>query len=226
MKNLQDCLEATYTLTGAWPVKTIESKPPSPRSIVLLLHGYNERGLRIFRKLRRFLPQDSHIIAPNGLFPLPRVKPDRLDFGYAWYFYDKFTQTYSVDQTLCVDLLKKLLDTANPQGLPVTVIGFSQGGYLAPLLGYAQPSIKHVIGIGCEFRTRFFKGPPPFSLSAIHGSGDPLVSAAHARHEIELLRAKGINVDWHQIEDLKHEITLEVGLRVAHLMESYGKASL
>lgn len=226
MKNLQDCQETTHTLTGAFPIKTIEFRPLSPRSIVLLLHGYNERGLRIFRKLRRFLPHDSHIVAPNGLFPIPRAKPDRLDFGYAWYFYDKFTQTYSVDQTLCVGLLKKLLEQVNPENLPVTVIGFSQGGYLAPLLGFAEPRIKNVIGIGCEFKSRFFEAAPSFSLSAVHGSGDPLVSAVHAQHEIELLREKGIVVDWHLIEGVKHEISNEVGLKVANIMETYGKASL
>ena len=226
MKILQDSEELTHELSGPWQMKTIERRPESPKSVTLLLHGYNERGLRIFRKLKRLLPEDTHIIAPNAPFPLPRVKPDRLDFGYAWYFYDRFTQSYHVDQQLVLTLLKNLLKKSNPEGLPVTIIGFSQGGNLAPLVGYSEPHAKHVIGIGCEFRTRFFQTQPHFTLDAIHGSADPLVSCEHAKIEIDLLKQQGIQVGWHMIDDLKHEISNDVALAISKLLEQYGKASL
>lgn len=226
MKTLQDCLETTHDLSGAFPLKTVDFIPEQPRSLILLLHGYNERGLRIFRKLRRSLPEDAHIIAPNGIFPLPRLKTDRLDFGYAWYFYDKFTGSYEIDQALAAGMLKQLLASVNPRHLPVTIIGFSQGGYLAPFLAYAEPDVKHVIGIGCEFRTRFFTRPPTFSLAAIHGEADHLVSFEHAKQEVTLLKKQGIEVDWHPVSELKHEITRDVGLIVTQLLEQYGKAGL
>ena len=226
MKNLQDCQETIHRTTGSWPLKAIEHRPEHPTSLILLLHGYNERGLRIFRKLKRSLPAQAHVIAPNGIFPLPRVKPDRLDFGYSWYFFDKFTQSYEVDQSLCVEALKDLLQKLNPENLPVTLIGFSQGGYLAPLLAYACPNVKHVIGIGCEFKARFFQTPPTFTLAGIHGSADPLVSCAHAHAEVEALKTKGIMVDWHVISELKHEITTEVSSLVSQLLEQYGTAGL
>lgn len=223
MKTLQDSGEKTRHLHGAWPVKTIEFRPEQPTSLTLLLHGYNERGLRIFRKLKRHLPQDTYIVAPNAPFPLPRVKSDRLDFGHAWYFFDKFKQTYEVDQSLAVGLIMDLLREVNPNHLPVTIIGFSQGGYLAPLIAYAYPHTKHVIGIGCEFRTKFFDQPPSFTLAGIHGSMDPLVNPDHALSEINLLKERGISVDWHFLEGVKHEINSEVGLIVSTLMRSYGK---
>jgi predicted esterase len=226
VKTLQDSEERTYIVNGPWQLKTIEFKPPAAKSITLLLHGYNERGLRIYRKLKRFLPKDTHIIAPNAPFPLPRVKPDRLDFGFAWYFYDRFSQSYHVDQNLVLELLKNLLKVANPLNLPVTIIGFSQGGYLAPLVAYNESNTKHVIGIGCEFRTRFFTSPPTFTLDAIHGSADPLVSCEHAKVEIDLLKDQGINVGWHMMEDLKHEISNDVALTISKLLEQYGEASL
>ncbi len=226
MNILQESKEETWNLTGNWQLRSVEFKPKDAKSITLLLHGYNERGLRIFRKLRRHLPENSYIIAPNAPYPLPRVKPDRVDFGYAWYFYDPFTKDYQVDQTLALSLLKDLLRQANPQNLPVTIIGFSQGGYLAPLLAYSEPSIQHVVGIGCEFRTRFFSGPPSFSLDAIHGLSDPIISPEKALGEIHLLREKGINVAWHPIAEVKHEISCEVGLTIKNILEQYGEGSL
>lgn len=217
VKILQDSLEKSYQVTGAWPLKTIECQPVEATSITLLLHGYNERGLRIFRKLKRALPHNTHIVAPNGPFPLPRVKTERLDFGYAWYFYDRFTQNYHVDQELVVGLLTQLLEQINPKGLPVSIIGFSQGGYLAPLVAYAYPHTKHVVGIGCEFRTRFFSKAPKFTLTAIHGADDPLVSPVHAQKEIEALKEMGIPVSWHLIPNLKHEINSEVAEIISQL---------
>ena len=89
MKSLQESTEESWNLTSNWQMKTVEFKPKDPKSLTLLLHGYNERGLRIFRKLRRYLPEDTYVIAPDAPFPLPRVKPDRVDFGYAWYFYEQ-----------------------------------------------------------------------------------------------------------------------------------------
>lgn len=220
MKNLQDLAPETWILEATMALKTIERKVESPRSLILLLHGLDERGLRIYRKLLRYLPEDAYIIAPNAPFPLPRLKADRMDFGYTWYFYDKFTQSYEVDQTLALSLIKDLLNKANPEKLPVTVIGFSQGGYLAPLVGYQNPMVNRVIGIGCEFRTHFFKEWPNFKLNALHGAEDTIIPPQNAKKEIESLKEMGINVSWHLIAEARHEITSAMGEVVKSLLES------
>lgn len=220
MKNLQDLAPETRILQGSMPLKTIERRVESPRCLILLLHGLDERGLRIYRKLVRYLPADAHIIAPNAPFPLPRLKADRMDFGYTWYFYDKFTQSYEVDQTLALSLLKDLLNQANPDQLPVTVIGFSQGGYLVPLVGYQNPMVCRVIGIGCEFRTHFFTEWPNFKLNALHGAEDNIIPPQNAQKEIESLKEMGINVSWNLIPGTRHEITAACGEVVKSLLES------
>lgn len=226
MKSLQETKESTWNLTGAWDLKVTEFKPKSPKSITLLLHGHNERGLRIFRKLRNFLSDDTYILAPNAPFPLPRIKSDRVDFGYTWYFYDPFTKSYLIDQGLAVSLLKDLLKQANPHGLPITIIGFSQGGYLAPLIAYAEKNTRHVLGIGCEFRNRFFTSPPEFTIDALHGALDTIIQPEHAQTEISTLKQLGIEVGWHLIAETKHEINNEVGSTLKKILEQYGEDSL
>jgi predicted esterase len=226
VKILQESQEKIWDLTSNWQLRTVESRPSHPKAITLLLHGYNERGLRIFRKLSKYLPSDHYIIAPDAPFPLPRVKSDRLDFGYAWYFYDPFTKSYQVDQKLVLGLLSELISQANPEGLPVNIIGFSQGGYLAPLVGYSVDKTQHVIGVGCEFRTRFFATAPKFTLDAIHGAMDTIVSPENSLAEIALLKELGIEVSWHLLHELKHELNAEVGLTIKNILEQYGEGSL
>ena len=219
MKILQDSKEEIREIGAKFQLKTIERRPESPKSVILLLHGLNERGLRIYRKLLKFLPEDSYVLAPNAPFPLPRIKSDRMDMGFTWYFYDQFTKSYQVDQTFALSLIHGLLQLVNPGNLPVTIIGFSQGGYLAPLVGFQEPNTKNVIGIGCEFRANFFKTIPPFKLFSIHGEADSTILPKSAKSEIDSLKEKGIHVSWHLLPQLKHEMTTEVGLQIKKILE-------
>ncbi len=221
MKTLQVEGEQTRILP-AFGQLTFHEKLPRQEvtSLVLLLHGLDERGLRILRKLMKYLPESAHVLAPNGPFPLPRPKADRMDYGYTWYFYDRFTQSYHIDQTLALSLLKSLLAEKNPSNLPITVIGFSQGGYLAPLLGYEDSNIKTVIGLGCEFRERFFKSVPSFKLYGLHGDQDVIISPEHSRQCAEDLLKKNISMDWSLIPGAAHEINQAMGLAVQRILEN------
>jgi predicted esterase len=220
VKNLQDLEVKTRELQSKFKLTVVERRPETPKSILLLLHGLDERGLRIYRKLIKFLPEHTLVLAPNAPFPLPRPKPDRTDYGYTWYFYDRFSQDYEVNQSFALSLLTELIRLENPTKLPVSIIGFSQGGYLAPLLGYEVAETERVIGIGCEFRHYFFKSPPHFKLSAFHGAKDQIIPAQNAKNEIDLLKEKEIDVSWHLIENAKHEITAEMGIELKKLLES------
>lgn len=220
MKNLQVESEQTRILPSFGQLTFHEKIPrQEATSLVLLLHGLDERGLRIMRKLMKYLPESAHILAPNGPFPLPRPKSDRTDYGYTWYFYDRFTQSYHVDQTLALSLLKSLLSEKNHGNLPITVIGFSQGGYLAPLLAYEDLNIKTVIGLGCEFRERFFKSAPTFRLYGLHGDQDVIISPENSRGCAEALLKKNITVDWKLVPGAAHEINQAMGIAVQRILE-------
>lgn len=225
MKRLQDLEERKWQFHSLGALEGIISGPEKPREVILLLHGLNERGRRIYRKLLPYLPQDALIVSPNGLFPLPRYKEDKLDFGYAWYFWDKFKKSYVINQDLAKNWLKELLSQVNPTHLPVTIIGFSQGGYLAPLAGLMLPETKLVIGLGCEFRSTLLPPSCPFPLVGVHGEQDDIVSAQSSKHEFNLLKERGYVGEWHSV-DARHEINKEMGQKVKEILEQYGKTSL
>ncbi|MFP5387139.1 MAG: alpha/beta hydrolase [Bacteriovoracia bacterium] len=223
MKILQETREEKWQFTSYAELQGIKRQVTHPAEVILLLHGLGERGKRIFRKLLPYLPEDALILAPNGPFPIPRNKEGRMDFGHSWYFYDKFEQKYFVTQDLARYWLRDLLKIENPDSLPVTIIGFSQGGYLAPLAGSEIKETKLIIGLACEFRTTLIHTPPPFPLHAVHGEDDEIVTMKSALNEIESLKKIGIGVDFHSVKNAGHEITPAMGKVVATILRSYGK---
>lgn len=225
MKNLQETQEQKWQFQSAAELSGVIRKVPQPDSIVLLLHGLNERGKRIYRKLLPYLPKNAIVIAPNGPFPLPRQKDGRLSYGHAWYFYNKLEQCYFIDQTLAKNWLRDLVKYENPEKLPVTIIGFSQGGYLAPLVGEEIPETNLVIGLACEFRTTLIKKIPAFKMIAIHGTEDEIVRIEPAKKEIQTLNEQGHKIDFHSVSGT-HEINSEMTKIIQNILEEHGKRSL
>lgn len=221
MKSLQEYEDVRYEVRALALMNGVERAVPNPDQVILLLHGLHERGLRIFRKLVKHLPENALILAPNGPFPLPREKNGRTEYGFAWYFYDRATKSYHLDQKLAVSWLTELLRTKNLPHLPLTIIGFSQGGYLAPLLGHALPETKLVIGLGCEFRDNLVAKDIRFPLVGLHGESDRVVNVNHSRTEAEKQ-----NLRWEMIPATAHEISEAMAVRVRELLEEYGKNRL
>lgn len=207
-------------------MKGVIRRHPEAREVFLLLHGLGERGKRIYRKLLSILPDKALIIAPDGPFPLPRPKDGRMSYGHSWYFYDKYEQKYYVTQDLAKIWLRDLLKIENPGKLPVTIIGFSQGGYLAPLAGKEILETKLIIGLACEFRTTLIHEKLPFPMVGIHGTNDEIVRSDSALAEIEKLKAGGQEVEFVTVKETAHEITSTMAMEVKYILEKYGKRSL
>jgi predicted esterase len=223
LKNLQDYQLKKWQFTSFAQLEGVVRPVAAPTQVILLLHGLGERGKRIYRKLLPYLPSTAIILAPNGPFPIARNKEGKLDFGHSWYFYDKFEKQYFINQDLAKYWLRDLMQIENPERLPVTIIGFSQGGYLAPLVGREIPETKLVIGLACEFRPALIPEKLPFPLVALHGSADEIITHDEALEEIEKLKSMDIQVEFHSIPDAGHEITSQMGKVVSNILEQYGK---
>lgn len=226
LKKLQDLSVETWNFTSFAQLEGIIRRHENPKQCFLLLHGLGERGKRIYRKLCTHLPEESIIIAPNAPFPMQRQREDRIDYGHTWYFYNKFDKTYFINQDLAKNWLKDLLAQLNPDKLPLTIIGFSQGGYLAPLVGEIIPETELVIGLACEFRKNLIESLPKFKMVAIHGNNDEIIPLSMAKDEIEKFKQDGHQIDLHVIKDTGHEINSPMGAVVREVIDQYGKRSL
>jgi predicted esterase len=226
LKNLHTTREEKWQFTSFAELRGVCRRVDNAVQIILLLHGLGERGKRIYRKLLKYLPDDALVLSPNGPFPIRRPKTERMDFGHSWYFYDKFEKKYFITQDLSKYWLRDLVRSENLNKLPVIIIGFSQGGYLAPLVGQEIPETKLVIGLACEFRSNLIEKKPCFPLIQIHGDKDKVVPLASAEEEKMKLKHQGVDIELHSIEGADHRITSEMALRVKNILEIYGKRSL
>jgi predicted esterase len=190
-----------------------------PKRLYLLLHGYAERGRRIYRKLEGIIPEDSVILCPNGPFPLPEFNEGKVRIGYAWYFFDRREQKYLINQVVPVDFIMALLKELKLDSLPCTVIGYSQGGYLAPFIGQSHEKVDHVIGINCEFKKSILEDHFPFKLDGIHTKKDEKVPLDHAVERFQELKdAYSFKGELILLENGTHAIDQEIIDTVSKLL--------
>lgn len=218
MKNLQDKDTQRVHFTAPAFIDVTSRIPSKPQEVYLLLHGLGERGKRIYRKFINSLPENVAVIAPNGPYPLPSVRNGETRYTYAWYFYDRVSQSYLINQDLPVAWLGEMIRTLDLGHLPLTIIGFSQGGYLAPFVAQSLSQTKHVIGIGCEFRSPLLKDRFDFKMTAIHGSADKIILPEWAKKEVERLRTKGVDCEFHLVDEAEHEINTDIVKMVLNII--------
>lgn len=190
----------------------------TPRELIVLLHGYGESGKRMYEKLREAFPKDVAVLAPNGPFPVPFKKERGYGVVYSWYLYEPESQQYFIDMRVARAQLKTALERLKLAQLPKRLIGFSQGGYLAPIVACDLEHVKQVIGIGCEYLLDEFPGQITFRIDGIHGSEDEINALAPSRETFDRLKGAGIRGEFHVLEGIRHKVTPEVQAKVKELI--------
>ena len=105
-------------------------------------------------------------------------------------------------------LLFDLLDDLRAKGLPaeqITFGGFSQGCLMAIDAGLRYPHrLAGIVGIsGWIYEPeKLVRELPPVArqqrLLMTHGTGDPMVPIDKVRPQIPLLKAAGLQIEWHE----------------------------
>ena len=194
----------------------------APTQLIVLLHGYGETGAKIFKKCEPFLPKNAFVIAPNAPYPQVERTPNDIKVGFSWYFYDPRTDEYFIGPEISSLVLQGLVERLNFASLPVTLIGFSQGGYLAPLAAKRIKNVRRVIGIGSTVLHHEFEFPISFELDLIHGDQDEIVHPEAAQQAHSDFLKKGGKGSFHLISGVGHRITPEIQSRLGELLEVSG----
>lgn len=195
------------TVTAPLPFDFAERSADEASRLILLLHGFAETGSGFLKKLAPVLPDGITLIAPNGPFPMPYKSEERTHLNYSWYFHDPATQEYEVDMQTSIQFLAHGLKELGHENSEKIVIGFSQGGYLAPIAALEMKNVKQVIGIGAEYLLDEFPSHKvPFRIDGIHGKLDRRVPYAEGEASFRRLGEAGIDGKWMSIESEGHSI--------------------
>ena len=212
---------------GSW-VSQVETRgefirrpAESSSPVALLLHGYQQTAERFYQRLADAIPPAFEVVALDGPFPVPFQQPEgEWRLGYSWYFYSTRQKYYYIPISAGVDYVRTWLKSQQLESRVQKIIGFSQGGYLAPFLGKTLPSVNQVVGLHCRFRHEDLESPGSFYLDAIHGEKDSLVDPEMARESHRRLLEQGWQGTFELIPDLGHTISGEMKNRLTTKLES------
>jgi predicted esterase len=212
MKRLQieSCHYCDYQL--------IEQK--NAEKLIILLHGYAQSAEIISKSFQEHLPKDCHILIPNAPFPIPKEIFGELSLSFAWYFFDTQTSEYYFDFKVSSYFILNLVKKLKLENLPTTVIGFSQGGYLAPFVAEKLNNPQKVIGINCRFRADLMALPQKYQIYGIHGEDDPVVDLENAQKSHREMIISGMEGEFIHIPKAKHKLNkalLDKTLEIANL---------
>lgn len=175
----------------------------------ILLHGYGQSGVDIIQSLKDYLPDRWTLLAPNAPFPFYNSRLKKL--LYSWYFFDPEIQEFVVSRQAAKDMLKQLIQTQVPKNKKWYVLGYSQGGYMAPFVADLAIDTH-----GCPEQVVLLNGRLrheelatshlKFPIVCIHGEKDETVEYANAKLSAEKMQASNWKIDFQTIKDSSHEL--------------------
>lgn len=190
----------------------------NPKRLFLLLHGFSQRGESLMKKLSPVLPQDAVVLSPNAPFPAPYKTDSGYLEAYAWYFYLAKENRFVIPPGPAVQALKKLIAKLGYDKLPVTIIGFSQGGYLAPVVA-KEMKVDHVISVSADYLARYYSKDDRFRLDAIHGAKDEISPIDISKKNLEALKKElGLNATFFELPNTRHEVDEEAIKVIAKIL--------
>ncbi len=183
------------------------SEQPGSTRLMIVLHGLGDSTAGF-----RWLPATLELPWMNYLLV---NAPDTYYGGYSWY---DFTGDMTAGVKRSTKLLFQLLETQRAKGFPTeqtTLFGFSQGCLMTLEVGLRYPHrFAGLVGV-----SGYVSDPDVLveelspvareqRLLVTHGFQDPIVPFANTREQINVLKAAGLHLSWHEI-DKGHTIAAE-----------------
>ncbi len=178
---------------------------------LLILHGFAQNNEQILdelvKKLDPSISENYRIFIPNGIFPIPKIRREGIKYRYSWYFFDGSRQEYYVDMitpmTAIMNFFKQL------ELKEVIVVGYSQGGYLAPILASHCSIVSETISLNANTRVDKLGPEKNFKHTSIHNEGDPTVECENSYKSYEALKEIISEAEYFKLPVNTHEITQE-----------------
>ena len=182
--------------------------PHNDQPLLIFLHGFGETFGHLLRHFKHKIPKDYGILAVNGIFPLPEKKFDSPEWKvrFCWYFYDSAKKEYFINQRYPAEVLSNLIKELNLEKYSKSIIGYSQGGYLAPFLGAEIQNVQTCIAVNAEYKTQLLPEKLNFSLINICGKDDDIVDPINCQNSHQIMISRGNNGVFEFVENCGHSI--------------------
>lgn len=193
-------------------VGDLKSCSEKKERIYLLLHGYNERPKNALKRWEKAFISNQTLLAPHGPYPQPEKRETFWRVGYAWYFYDSFKGEYLITPHVPAQMLAHVLTTLAPN-CPITVIGFSQGAYLAPYIPHYIKNCDHVIMMNGLARSDLVAAKENVRYDILNATRDSAVDFHKSKDHFDKFQTNHSNCHFYAIDTDSHEIE-EMHLRI------------
>ena len=199
-----------------------EAAPASgqtPRSMVVLLHGYGSNGddlMGLVPYWRASLP-DTIFVAPNAAEACPGAPG-----GYQWWpLTDLGRESRAAGVRKAAPLVNAFIDmhrsTYDLPNSKVALVGFSQGTMMALHVGPRRPEVLAGVvgysGMLADPDALLTEGVSKPPLLLIHGDADQMVPFSAMGEAEATFKRTGFEVDTYTLRGLGHSID-EAGLRL------------
>ena len=152
-----------------------------------MLHGFAQDWNDIYQPFAKIIPENFGILAVNGTYPLPKrnKETNEWDINFAWYFFDREKRKYFIDQNFSRDILTRLIKDELKISNEVIIVGYSQGGYLAPFIATTLDITKSVIMINANLKLDRLPEKIHCPIYCLNGIKDPIVCPNNARQSFD-----------------------------------------
>jgi len=202
----------------------IPARERNSRRLMVMLHGLGD-SIEGYR----WLPEAMDLPWLNYLLV---NAPYEYYGGYAWFDLNDILPGVQRSRKL----LFGLLDDLSARGFPaeqITFGGFSQGCLMVVDAGLRYPHrFAGIVGISgwVSQLEKLLEELSPVArqqrLLLTHGTDDPLIRIDPVRGQIPLLKAAGLNVEWHEFDKPHTVIEEEIAVVRDFVSDGYGEGKM
>lgn len=179
---------------------------PDSRDLVILLHGFQDTAESFDRRVFRDDVPAFHALTPNAPFPAPIRNKDDWRAGFSWFFADRSKGLILLHPSVGVEAVVQIVERRGFADHRKILVGFSQGGYVAPFVAKRLKNVVKIIGVGSGYRVADYEGVAVDDVDAIHGDLDEIVEIERSKHGFNELRPKLRAGEYFTLPGLKHGV--------------------
>ncbi|MEQ1723328.1 MAG: hypothetical protein ABL930_09130 [Pseudobdellovibrio sp.] len=174
------------------------------KPLIIFFHGFADSAEALLKRAYPNVSQKYEILAINGPFPVPQKKIDEWKPAFAWYFFDIKQEKAFIPPTGAVNGVQSLLKKLKLENRKKFLVAFSQGAFFVPHLLPVLNEVQHIVSIGAAYRADDYPAILNFSVDAIHGSEDLVITLERAQQSFNQLKSKNPKGEFIKFEGLGH----------------------